>query len=235
MNTMEKSMDTVALNGDAVSRMRQGNYQEAISVFRTALGEILRRVDQDEDVGLTDKVTRTFLSVRSVPLEHSLSLFNSSSYQDHHVFSLFDRALVIDSAELAAASSIAGQNCATAVVLFNMGLANQLQGMQDLPSQQTNFKKAMRHYIIATEILDRCTVSGDEVSGLLYLAVSNNMGHIYSHFCETKVAHRCLEWLHNILGSMARSNVDTLGDEYLPFHLNVMILHGQAALAAAAA
>jgi tetratricopeptide (TPR) repeat protein len=228
-------MDTIALNHIAVDLMGEGKYQEAISVFRTALGEILRRVDQDENVGFTEEVTRTFLSVRSVPLEHSLSLLNSSSYQDHHAFSLFDRALVIDAAELATASSIAGQNCTAAVVLFNMGLADQLQGMQDLRSQQTNFKKAMRPYKMATEILDGCAASGDEVNGLLYLAVSNNMGHIYSHFCETGVAHRCLEWLHSILEALKKSNVNTFGDEYRLFHLNLLILHGQAALAAAVA
>jgi tetratricopeptide (TPR) repeat protein len=226
-------MNTIALNHDAVVLMRQGSYQQAISVFRTALHGGVLQADEEED--LTDKGTRTSLSFRSVPLKASLPLFNSSSYQDHHTFSLFDRALVIDDAELAAASSIAGQNSTAVVVLFNMGLAYQLQGMQDLRSLQINFKKAMSLYNMATEILDRCTAYGDDVNGLLYLAVSNNLGHIYSHFCETAVAQRFLEWLNIILESMERSHLDTLGDEYLPFHLNVLILRGQDALAAGAA
>jgi tetratricopeptide (TPR) repeat protein len=231
MNTT--ALDTIALNHDAVYLMRHGCYQQAISVFRTALhGSILQ---PDEDKDLANTVTHTSLSIRSVPLEASLALFSSSSYQDHHTFSLFDRALVIDDAELAAASSIAGQNSTAVVVLFNMGLAYQLQGMQDLRSQQTNFKKAMSFYNTATEILDRCTAYGDDVNGLLYLAVSNNLGHIYSHFCETAVVQRCLEWLNLILESMQRFNLHTAGNEYLPFHLNVLILRGQYALAAGAA
>jgi tetratricopeptide (TPR) repeat protein len=244
MRTIEKAMDTVALNHDGVDLMRQGNYQEAISVFRTvlrellprtALGDILCRVDQDEDVDLIDKVTRTFLSVRSVPLKNSLSLFNSS-YQDHHTFSLFDRALIIDATELVASSFTAGKICTAVVFLFNMGLAHQLQGMQELYSQQMHFKAAMRLYKMATEILERCRrASGDDANGLLYLAVTNNMGHIYSHFCKTRVVQRCLKWLHNILENMERSNTDTLGDEFLPFYLNAQILRGQTALAAAAA
>jgi hypothetical protein len=228
-------MDMILLNTKAVDLMRQGNLQEAISDFIAALGELLRRVDQPEDVDLTNKVTSTFLSVRSVPLEGSLSLVKSTSYQDHHAFYVFDRALVIDGIDLAAASSIAGQNCTTAVVMYNMGLAHQLQGMQDLRSQEANFKKAMRFYEMATDVLEGCTGSEDQVSGLVYLAVSNNMGHIYSHFYDTTEAQYCLTWLFTILQAMEIYDTDILGDEYLPFHLNVLILLGQDAVAAAAA
>jgi hypothetical protein len=231
-----QTMDIIILNTTAVDLMRLGHLQEAISNFRVALGELLRgRVDQHEYVDPANKVTSTFLSVRSVPLEESLSLVNSSSRQDQNAFSVFGRALVIDDAELVADFAIAGQNCTTAVVMYNMGLAHQLQGMQDLRSQQANFKKAMIFYQLATDVLERCTGTEDHVSGLVYLAVSNNMGHIFSHFCNTKEAHYCLTWLFTILQAMEIYDTDILGDEYLPFHLNVLILHGQDAVAAAAA
>jgi hypothetical protein len=228
-------MDPILLNTKAVDLMRQGKLKEATSDLRAALGELLRRVGQREDVDLADKVTPNYLSIRSVPLEESLSLVENSSNQDHHAFSLFDRALVIENADLAAVS-IADQSCATAVVMYNMGLALQLQGMQDLRSKQANFKKATRLYQMATNVLEGRTGSEDHVSsGLVYLAVSNNMGYIYSHFCNTSEAQRCLTWLFTILQAMGISNTDILGDEYLPFHLNIVVLHGQHALAAAAA
>jgi hypothetical protein len=221
-------MDTILLNTKAVDLMRQGNLREATSSLREAL-------DQHEDVDLADKVTSAFLSVRSVPLEQSLSLVKSSSYQDHHAFSVFNRALVIDDAEFATASSIAGQNCTTAVVMYNIGLAHQLQGIKDLRSQQANFKTAMIFYQMATDILEGCTDPEDQVSGLVYLAVSNNMGHIYSHFCHQREAQHCLSWLFTILQAMEISYMDILGDEYLPFYLNVKLLLGQDGVAAAAA
>jgi hypothetical protein len=227
-------MDIIRLNTKAVDLMRQGHLQEAISKFREAVDELRGRVNQHEDVDPANKVTSTFLSVRSVPLEESLSLVKSSSRQEHHAFSVFGRALVIDDAELVAASSNAGQNCTITVVMYNMGLAHQLQGMQDLRSQQANFKKAMIFYQLATDVLEGCTGTEDQVSGLVYLAVSNNMGHIFSHFCNTKEAHYCLTWLFTILQAMEIYDTDILGDEYLPFHLNVLILHGQDAAAAAA-
>jgi hypothetical protein len=229
-----QTMDIIQLNTKAVELMRHGRLQEALSNFREALDEVLGRVDQHgEDPA--NKVTSSFLSVRSVPLEETLSLVKASSRHEHHAFSVFGRALVIDDAELVTASSIAGQKCATTVVMYNMGLAHQLQGMQDLRFQQVNFKKAMIFYQLATDVLEGSTGTKDQVSGLVYLAVSNNMGHIFSHFCNTKEAQYCLTWLFTILQAMEIYDTDILGDEYLPFHLNVLILHGQDAVAAAAA
>jgi hypothetical protein len=228
-------MDTIALNNMAVDLMRQGYLQEVTSDFRSALVE-LHRVDPHEDVYITDKMTPKFLSVWSVPLEHSLFNNTSSSYQDHHAFSLFDRALVIDDAELAATSSIAGQNCSAAVVLFNMGLAFHLQGKRDIRSQHTSFKNALWFYNSAFEILERCSDSDDdEVNQLVYLAVINNMSHIYLHFCEGREAQHCLHLLQTMLEAMKSSGIDILSDEYLPFSMNVLVLRGQEVAAAAAA
>jgi hypothetical protein len=228
-------MDAIALNNKAVVLMRQGNLQ-VTSHFIAALNK-LHRVDQHEDVDvdvdLDDKMSPTFLSVRSVPLEDSL--FNTSSYQAHHGFSLFDRFLLIDDAELALASSLEVKNCASAVILFNMGLALQLQGIQNMCPLQTSFLNALKFYKKATQILQRCTDSDDEVNCLVYLAVANNMGHIYSHFCEASNSQRCLEWLQAILEAVKDSEVYILGEDYHPFHMNVLILHGQDIVAAAAA
>jgi hypothetical protein len=226
-------MDAIALNNNAVVLMRQGNLEKVTSDFIAALNKI-QRVEQHEGVDLGDNLTpNAYLSVRSVPLEDSL--FKTSSYQDHHAFSLFDRPLVIDDAKLALVSSFAVESCASAVIMFNMGLALQLQGMHNLCSLQKSFSSALRFYSMATQILDRCTDSDEEVNCLVYLAVANNMGYIYSHFCETRKAQRCLEWLQTILEAVKHSEVHNFSEDYLPFHMNVLILHGQNAVAAAAA
>jgi tetratricopeptide (TPR) repeat protein len=222
-----EAMDIIALNNNAVVLMRKGKLQEVAPCFISALVK-LHRIDQNEDVDRADKFAPSFLSVRSVPLEHSL--FNTSSYQDHHVFSLFDRPLV-----LASSFAIKSSNCASAAILFNMGLALQLQGMQNIWLLEMSFEKALRFYEMANIILERTAGSNDEVDSLVYLAVANNMGHIYSHFCETSKAKRCLEWLQSILEVVKDSEVCMLSDEYHPFQMNVLILHGQDAVAAAAA
>jgi hypothetical protein len=224
-------MDIILLNNDAVKLMRQG--REVISDFRSALAK-LHCVDQHEGVDLADKVTPNFLSVRSAALDHSL--FNTSSYEDHHAFSLFDRALIIDgNAKLVAASSIAGRDCTTAVVLFNSGLALHLRGIRDICSRQTSFKTALWLYKMAFDILERCSDSNDEVNRLVYLAAVNNMGHIYSHFCEGREAQHCLQLLHTMIETVKSSGIDVLSDEYLQFYMNASILRGREVSAAAAA
>jgi tetratricopeptide (TPR) repeat protein len=232
-------MDTIPLNTQAVVLMQQGSFQEAISVFRTAISELLRRPADDdhqqEGMETTDNATPNLLSVRSVPLEYSL--LNTSSCQDHHACSLFDRPLVIDGAELATVYAFdAVESCVSAVIFFNMGLALQLQGTQNVGPLQTSYLKALRFYKMATEILDRCTNSDDEVNCLLlYLAVANNMGQIHSTFCETSKAQQCLEWLQTILEAAKDSDGYILGDERNPFLMNVLIAHWLDAAAAAAA
>jgi hypothetical protein len=227
-----KAMDTIALNNNAVDLMRQGNSQQVASDFRSALVN-LHSVIRHEYVDLAEKLTPAFLSVRSVPLEGSL--FHTPSYQEHHAFSLFDRALVIDDAELAAASSIAGQNCTSAVVLFNMALSLHLQGRRDIRSRHTSFKKALALYKLAVETLEISNDGDDGGNRLAYLAALNNMGHIYFHFCEGREAQHCIQLIQSMLATMKSSGIDICSYEHLPFYINVVILRGQEVAAAAAA
>jgi tetratricopeptide (TPR) repeat protein len=227
-----QAMDIITLNANAIGLLRQGNFQDAIPVFLVALSKLHDRLteDQKQDMDLADKVTHTFLPVRSVPLGDTLSLLQPPSfYEDHHAFCIYDRALLIDSTEYVATSSITGQLCTSAALLFNLGLAYQLLGMQDLRSRKSSFKTAMTVYQMATAVFEHSVAY--EVNGLTYLAVSNNMGHIYSHFCETRATQQCLDSL--LKGLYSFPNMDILGGEYFQFHMNLLMQHGQAAAAAA--
>jgi hypothetical protein len=159
-------------------------------------------------------------------LGDTLSYLKPSIYQEQDAFSIFDRAFLFDSSVLATVyTSEEGQNYTTTVLLYNIGLAYQLLGMQDFRSQQRNFKKAMKVYRMAAAI----------ANDLVFLAVSNNMGHIYSHFCETLESQRCLDCLQAGLNAIQDSKVEILVDEFSVFQMNVMIMHGQKTVAAAAA
>jgi hypothetical protein len=225
-------MDTTILtNNNTVNLMRLGSFEKVASNFRSALA-ILHRVGQHEGFDLNDKVTTNCISVRSVPLDYSL--FDTSSHQDHHAFSFYDRALVIDNAKLAVAFSIGGQGCITAVVLFNAALTLHLQGRRNICLQQTSFKKAFQLYKMASEIIDFVHCD-HEVNLLVYLAALNNMGHIHSHFCEGREAQHCLQLLHVGLENVKSSGIDLFSEEYLLFSMNALILRGQEVAAAAAA
>jgi tetratricopeptide (TPR) repeat protein len=231
-------MDIIAMNTNGVNLMRQGDFQKAIFFFREALRELhlitgVQRKNMNTAPTDQVEVSRTFRrEVSSVPLGDALSVLKPSIYQDHDAFSIFDRAFLIDSSDLASVHSIEGQNYTTTVILFNMGLAYQLLGMQEFRSQSKNLKKAMQIYQMTTGMLEN---SGDEENGLVCLALSNNMSHIYTHFCETQESQRCLDNLQENLIMLQNANVEILVDEFRAFQMNVLLLHKKRAVAAAAA
>ncbi len=212
--------------------MRQGDFQKAIFFFREALRELhlITGVQRKNmNTAPTDQVeaSRTFRrEVSSVPLGDALSVLKPSIYQDHDAFSIFDRAFLIDCSDLASIYSREGQTFTTPVLLYNMGLTYQLLGMKDLRSQHSNLKKAMKAYRMAAAI----------AKDLVSLAVANNMGHIYSQFCDTQQSQHCLDSLQAGLHAIQQdSNVEILEDEFSAFQMNVLVMHGQKKVAAAAA
>ena len=226
-------MDIIEVNSNAVNLMRQGSFHKAIPFFLSALRELHRITGvQKQNMNMDpidndSKQSRTFVrEVRSLALGDTLAYLKPSIYQDQDAFSVFDRAFLIDRIDLASIYySSEGQKFTTTVLLYNMGLAYQLLGMQDLPSRKRNLKKAMKVYRMAAAI----------ANDLVALAVSNNMGHIYSYFCETKESQRCLDYLQAGLTEIQQdSKAEILVEELCAFHMNVLIMHGQKVAAAAA-
>jgi tetratricopeptide (TPR) repeat protein len=223
-----QAMDIITVNNNAVNLMRQGSFQQAIPFFLSALRELHRVTEvQKQNTSMEpiddDNIVR---EVRSVPLGDTLSYLKPSIYQDQDAFSIFDRAFMIDtSSDLASIYSSEGQNDTIPVLLYNMGLAYQLLGMEDTRSQHSNLKKAMKVYRMAAAI------ANDVVS----LAVSNNMGHIYSQFCDTQESQRCLNSVQAGLDAIQDSEVEILVDEFSAFQMNVLIMYGQKKVAASAA
>lgn len=225
-----QAMDIIAMNNNAVNLMRQGSFQEAIPFFLSALRELYRIIEvQKRNISMNidpsnddANVSYTFVrGVSSVPVRDSLSYLKPSLYQDQDAFSIFDRAFLIES------HSSEGQTDATPVLLYNMGLAYQLLGMKDLRSQHSNLKKAMKAYRMATALATDFLVS---------LAVVNNMGHLYSQCCDTRESQRCLDSLRAGLDAIQQdSNVEILEDEFRALQINVLVMHGQKMVVAAAA
>jgi hypothetical protein len=239
-----QAMDIIAANNNAVNLMRQGSFHTAILSFHSALRELHRITGVQQQNMKVDHTrapiapsanhnsgNRDFVrKVKGIPLGDTLQL---SICQDQDAFSIFDRAFFIHSSASASIYYREGQNFTTTVLLYNMGLAYQLLGMQDFPSRQRNLKKATKVYRMAAAILSK---SGDDANDLVFLAVSNNMGHIYSHFCDTQESQRCLDSLRAGLHAIQQdSKVEILEDEFRAFQMNVLIMHGQNKVTAAAA
>ena len=181
---------SLALNAqEGAELIEQGNFQKAIIVLRAVLDDLAGSIqhfsksqqpEKINDVPAVNKAARSLLPIRSVP-----SFENAFPCQDHHAFAMFDRALYIEASDSDIISSVLGQNTMAVVLLYNLGLVYQLQGIQQPGKQKQSFENSMKSYQMAVAIFENSSKNNEnELDGLVYMSVLNNMGHIYSHFCE---------------------------------------------------
>jgi hypothetical protein len=218
--------NVLALNANAVSLLiRDCNAQGAINVLREALIALRQMILVPIDTG-SDNVQEYF-KLRTVST--TLDSFYSS-YQDDNSFHLFSRAILVEGCGQILAPSNLLLNRISMVVTYNLGLAHHLLGTQNGNKQRKNYTKALTMYKMAYNLKKAYADSRD----LMYLAVFNNMGHIYSHFFDKQSTHRCLEGIHSVLMSCS-SNEDSAREEYDPFFMNIMMFYKQETVATPAA
>jgi hypothetical protein len=221
-----QSTNILALHNEGVKLMRKGIYRDATVLLQKGLKQLLS-IDKNSsntrvephDVG----AVRTFQLVLSNDLVQSIDLSKTGAagFQEHHSFSLFVRAFVAPTRNAATAlSSRVARDRMTAAFLYNMGLAHHLLGIKDTVD---DLKHALNFYGIAMEVLGR-NVNIDETK-LMFLAISNNMGSIYSHNFERNKVRCCLNWMTVALKSLylVTSDDTDLGEEYVHFQTNVLV------------
>jgi hypothetical protein len=227
-----------ALNADAVNMLSSnGNVQGAIDVLREAL-LVLRQclVPVVEDVGnvsfhdsLKDTVSGDgqHYTLRSLPT-------GMCAFSDHQVYNplyLFNRPILVEECDHTMLTpSDRLLNRISMVVTYNLGLAHHLLGMQNGDNRRKNYSKALRMYHAAYAL----TMEYPDNRDLLYLAVLNNMGHIYNYSFDSRNIQHCLEGMESILTPYSGNEQNT-SDDYTPFFMNVLMFSMQKALAAGAA
>jgi hypothetical protein len=230
-----ESIGILDINKNGVDLMREGSFRKALTLFRCALQRLLADKKSDEPPQ-DEKESRAFLLVRSVSSRELafVSKMSSINYREQHAFSLFDQAFVIESTtDEKLLSWGMKRNRALVVVLYNMALTHHLMGVRNANDQKKNLKRSMRYYQMAMEVLRRN--KDIDQKKLMFLAVSNNMGNIYSHAFDTTRAQSCLDSMASVLEALSGDPSTDMGDAYTFFHLNVVILFGQTAPAPAAA
>lgn len=223
-------------NRRGVDLMSQGDFQKSLLLFRRGLRRLL---EKESSAKFTKKQKDTTpspsLLVRSVSFQHmapAMSKAESLQSSDQQAFSLFDRAFIIEasSEEAALLSSLVNIDRAVIIILYNMALAYQLLAMRNANNQENNCARSVRYYQMAMEVLGRH--SEIDQSKIMFLAVANNLGTIYSSFFQSKQMQCCLEWMATVLENLYDS-CEALADEYMFFHLNVMVLLGKEGVLAA--
>ena len=120
------------------------------------------------------------------------------------------------------------------VLQYNLALAYHLLALATIEGSTRHMHEALRCYKQGVKIIRYSTpFPGAEQLYLVTMAFLNNIGHIFSHFCQKKQSLNCRERLDVLLGSGIPS---FLSDDDLEFFdLGIFQTQGHFRMAAAAA
>lgn len=120
-----------------------------------------------------------------------------------------------------------------AVLLFNLGCLFHSQGEQVFISgRSARMAKAANLYNNALMMLSQSSLEGASLS-LLYMALQNNLGHIYSTLGNRDEASLCFQQMQQSFRCRSTSNIPE--DDYLFFAETVLVFQNGNLLSTAAA
>jgi hypothetical protein len=146
---------------------------------------------------------------------------DTASVSPNNVFVIFDRAFTF-SEEFRELKSRAESSKASATLLYNMGMALHLVGVQE--NNTAVLEKSLRAYQMAYSVLLGEDCDEDCCSLLVMLALINNMSHIHYALSNFKEARRCRDLIPQVFAcSSPFGSSEAAGDDYVFFVLEAMM------------
>lgn len=203
------------LNCQAIHLLTEGHFQRANVVLGSALQQLRQRADSTESS--TDCVGKNeeFNFLYATPLTND----KFEHIQGEFVF--YDKAFFVDDLQRACYKINIDQQIeiATTVVLYNMAMTYHLHGI--IKGESSALQKATHLYNLCVQALDEETLDHAPMMQKLLLATYNNMGHIYSLFCDRDKVSSCKE---TVAAIMRGFNICYLSEDEVDFfHLSYLI------------
>jgi hypothetical protein len=221
------------INGRAVQLLQEKRPKEAICWLRKGLSN-LASLEQVTDNAQVQNVHTHHASLKwidsmdvkgeegsaySVEIPEVRDTIMSVS--PANVFVVFNRAFLLPDYSVIKTSADSAK--ASAILLYNMGLALQHLGTQE--NSATALKKALFVYERAYSALSQ--QSNDSFSYLVMMALCNNMAHIHSFFFKLEHAKQCRDLIVEILASSSPGSSSMAADDYAFFQSEAILLGGQ--------
>jgi tetratricopeptide (TPR) repeat protein len=211
----------IDVNNKAVNLLSQsGDYFGAAFFLCMALetlnGYEYPNVEEDEEADMSSGTIRLKPTrIREV-----------SSTIDTSPVALYDNAFFVMPPSNGRANESRCMNSLCPILLYNLGLALQLQGISDRRIQVSSFHESSILYHSASGLLD--ADSSSDASTLLHLALFNNLGHIYYQLSRFTEAQECLDHVKNMLLASTDNQWgdDEQGGEYKHFFTSVLVNSG---------
>jgi hypothetical protein len=171
----------------------------------------------------------------------SVALLNDNAAVHDDIFLLFRRALHMPSAvEIGLTrNNEAYREILSGVIIYNVGLAHHLVGLQNGESQVIS--RALEFYLMAySAFKGQIKFLRGKNHGLIIglMAISNNAGHIYAHsrsFALATICHNQLSFCLSTTISLHINDHPSLSEEYKIFFLNVCFFQERSLVSAPAA
>ena len=227
----ENACRLVSLNGKAAHLIAIGSNHEAVGLLRQGLASVLSDLQSSASLSKFEDVPM----VLETDDESSVSSFDdeddssdahvvtsidalhlpkeSMSVCPNNAFTIFNKALHFEKFE--PATLLSDKTRVASVFLYNIGLAYHREGIQTGTSHFLH--RALEFYKMAFETLDQSESFDTDFITFVMLAVTNNIGHIKSHFFEIDEMQECRSLLHSLLSTTVPGAC--MGeDEYAFFH-----------------
>jgi hypothetical protein len=241
MNVPATSFRT--LLSQAIDAMKYRSYGCAMARLRGAFDaiRIMNDADDEKEHANDGQISDQPPSFELSSLFYSFDA-NQRLLSDYNGYTLYDQAIGISAAEpnntafeSRALSSDSNLARISAIVLYNIGLAHHLKGLQNSTGiHDRTLNKALGCYRMALKALDSCVSCRKASDNFLCLALVNNLGHIHSMVLNNEATLQCLDYLRRVLAAQTASN-EIERDCNCVFHINILLSQGHYNLSAAAA
>lgn len=212
---------TVALNDRAVRLLQQNEQDQAAYLLRKSLKMLLVEVVKEK---VSSPVSTSWMHlphdkesekklVFTVPIDDVSEEHEEAS--PCNIFAFFNRAFVLVDDHDQTLTSTDYQHETTAMLLYNMGLCYHSKGIRIGDSKA--LERALYFYQLAHKTLTENQPLFDEtLARFILLALTNNLGHVHSHFFNLEGTTSCHDHLILLL-SGAAFDTTMSDDEYLFF------------------
>lgn len=214
----------VDLNNTAVCRMKTSHPQDASEMLTQAV-RYYKLIQQQGRLPLTPPSDQE--SVINACLIQEQACWTDDTKIESNGHFVYNTACSIP--------NTLSQEYVAPIIVFNLALSRHFQG-----SQIQNNARERRHILTtATRLYEIAFHSylavGGTRSGLMAIAITNNVALIYQEFGESQMAKNCFELLHCVLEKLLRSGDSVVMPYAYDFLRNLIPVQGPQTYAAGAA
>jgi hypothetical protein len=203
---MTTSKPYIDLNNEAISQLSDGQTSKAeelllkaLTILRSSLSDTLAPTSIQHSIGYCSNFFDDS-AVAKVDISDEFGL----DVSPHNEFCFYSRVIRLNKEIIGNAASLFDEPCLIVITLFNLAITNHLHAMIAGKGSELMLMKTLKYYKVTMAACESHTrLHSDSnyqaFTSFICMAVFSNMGHIFSHLCETNEAINCKYCIRSLL------------------------------------